>query len=67
MKVLDTHATRPRIVERCVGLAFEMGHPKRFEQLVAASRTYPDSPILKELIARDEVVAYMRQALDSQT
>jgi hypothetical protein len=32
MKVLNTQGMRQTIVDRCVGLAFEIGHPRRFTQ-----------------------------------
>jgi hypothetical protein len=63
MKVLEMYVKEKQIVERCVGFAFLMDHPKKIEQLQLAIRNYPDSEFLKELCSRDEVDALVRQKL----
>jgi hypothetical protein len=67
MKVLDMYVTEKQIVERCVGFAFLMDHPKRIEQLQLAIRNYPDSAFLKGLCSRDEIDALVRHRLQKLT
>jgi hypothetical protein len=63
MKALEKWTSNQVIVERCVGFAILMDHPKRLEQLQLALRQYPKSAFLKQFTAREDISAFIRQQL----
>jgi hypothetical protein len=61
MKALGKYTSNQWIVERCVGFAVLMDHPKRIDQLQCAVRQFPQSVFLKELTKRDDVSSIIQQ------
>jgi tetratricopeptide (TPR) repeat protein len=63
MKALEKYTLNQWIVERCIGFAVLMDHPKRMEQLQYGLRQFPNSTFLKDLTKRDDISTIIRQQL----